>query len=89
MDAQRFDTLTRSLTQTGSRRRAVTAALAGALALLGLARPDEAVAGGRCKPKYTECETCKKGKHGKRRQGDNGGDGCEPSRALRRPVLLP
>ena len=37
MDANRFDTLTRSLTQIGSRRRALVAALGGALSLLGVA----------------------------------------------------
>ena len=65
MDAHRFDRLTRSLTQTGS-RRALATALAGSLGLLGFARPDETVAGGKCKPKCSECQTCKKGKRGKK-----------------------
>src|SRR5829696_2458391 len=70
MDAHRFDTLTRSLTQTGSRRHALAAALAGALGLLGLPRPHGSAAGGKCKPACNACATCKKGpchktKHGK------------------------
>ena len=35
MDGARFDTLTRSLTPSGSRRRALVATLGGALGLLG------------------------------------------------------
>ena len=71
MDANRFDTLTRSLTTTGSRRRALGAVLGGSLGLLGLAHPDAAEAGGECKPRCGECATCKKGacrktKHGKK-----------------------
>ena len=43
MDSARFDSLTRSLTQTGSRRRAL-AALSGALGLFGLTDADDATA---------------------------------------------
>ena len=58
MDADRFDTLARSLTAVGSRRRTLAA-----LGLLGLADPDEAAAAktGKCKPTCGECEKCKKG----------------------------
>ena len=73
MDADRFDHLTRSLTSAGSRRRALVA-LFGALGLLGLTNPDEAVAAksGKCKPQCGECASCKRGdckktKHGKKR----------------------
>jgi hypothetical protein len=72
MDADRFDALARSLTATGSRRRALTA-LGGSLGLLGMALPNEATAAktGKCKPKCGECEKCKKGdckrKNGKKR----------------------
>jgi hypothetical protein len=48
MDADRFDTLARSLVQTGSRRRALVATVAGSLAaavgLLGRMPPEAAVA---------------------------------------------
>ena len=72
MDSARFDSLTRSLTRAGSRRRAMAAAIGGALAVLALADPEHAVAGnsGKCKPKCADCETCDKGpchrtQHGK------------------------
>ena len=63
MDAFRFDSLTRSLVTHGSRRRALAAALGGALGLLGLRDPDDAAAAKSCtcKPKCGECEKCKKG----------------------------
>jgi hypothetical protein len=71
MEADSFDTLTRFLIATGSRRRTLAAALAGALGLLGLARPDHAAAArsGKCKPKCTECATCKRGKCHKTKHG--------------------
>src|SRR5688572_30849290 len=69
MDADRFDTLARSLTTSGSRRRALTAALAGSLGFLGLAHPDDATAGGKCKPSCPECQTWKKGKCHKTKHG--------------------
>ena len=46
MDEIRFDALARSLTATGSRRRAVVAALGGTFGLFGLADADDAAAGG-------------------------------------------
>jgi hypothetical protein len=66
MDAHRLDTIARSLIVAGSRRRALAAALGGVLGLRGRARPDDATAGGKCKPKCSECKKCKKGKNGKR-----------------------
>ena len=62
MDADRFDALARSLTATGSRRRALTA-LGGSLGLLGLTHPNGVTAAksGKCKPACGECEKCKKG----------------------------
>src|SRR5215212_6677746 len=65
MEVNQFDTLTRSLTAAGSRRRALALALGG-LVTLGLARSDDVAAGGKCKPKCPECKQCKKGKHGKK-----------------------
>lgn len=74
MDADRFDTLTRALTGSGSRRDALAATLGGALGVLGLAAPDDAAAArsAKCKPRCGECERCKRGdckqtKHGKKR----------------------
>jgi hypothetical protein len=69
MDADWFDTLARSLTAVGSRRRALTAAFAGSLGLLGLSHPDGSAAGGACKPACSECQTCKKGKCHKTKHG--------------------
>jgi len=69
MDADRFDSLARSRTTSGSRRRALTTALAGSLGLLGLAHPNKAMGGGACKPACTECQTCKKGKCHKTNHG--------------------
>jgi hypothetical protein len=76
MDANRFDTLARSLTTAGSRRRALALALSGAVGLLALAHADDAVAGGECKPKCKECNKCKKGtcKDGKCKKGK-----CKPT----------
>src|SRR5688500_13629443 len=63
MDTGRFDTLTRSLTVAGSRRRAL-GTLAAALGLRSLAAPDDAAAArsGRCRRKPGECERCDRGK---------------------------
>src|SRR5688572_33083216 len=66
MDAGRFDALTRSLTAAGTRRRALMVALGGALSTIGVLPLDDAVAGGKCKPKCKECKKCKKGKKGKK-----------------------
>ena|SRR5215216_7294691 len=63
MDDDRFDTLTRSLTVVGSRRRAMTGGLGSVLSLLGLAQSDETVAkSGKCKPACGECAKCEKGR---------------------------
>ena len=51
MDDAGFDRLTRRLAASGSRRRAVIAAVGGALGLvLGTSSGDEAAAGKRCPP---------------------------------------
>ena len=58
MDAERFDTLARSLTRGGSRRHALTGLAAGALGLLG-ARAEEAAAHDlkdKCKKKSGEAK---------------------------------
>src|SRR5215207_1922206 len=65
MELNQFDTLTRSLTAAGSRRRALALALGGLISL-SLARSDDVAAGGKCKSKCPECQKCKKGKHGKK-----------------------
>jgi hypothetical protein len=73
MDGTRFDSLARSLTTPGSRRRALAVAFTGALGLLGLEAPIETSAGksGKCLPECSECQTCQKGnckkKNGKTR----------------------
>src|SRR5215212_1937892 len=64
-----FDTLARSFPAPGSRRRALAAAFASALGLLGLTHPGESVAGGRCKPSCGECASCTKGKCHKTEHG--------------------
>jgi hypothetical protein len=64
MEINQFDTLTRSLTVAGSRRRVLALAFGGLISL-GLARSDDVAAGGKCKPKCPECRKCKKGKNGK------------------------
>jgi hypothetical protein len=71
MDADRFDTLARSLTTPGSRRRALASAVGGALGVLGLRQPDPSARRGKCKPTCDECQKCKKGdcekKNGKKK----------------------
>jgi hypothetical protein len=82
MDGIHFDSLTRSLTQTGSRRRALAATLGGALGVFGLVHPDDAAAGGKCKPACNECATCKKGKCRKTPNGKKCKKGkCKPKPA--------
>jgi hypothetical protein len=81
MDALRFDTLTRLLTRTGSRRRALLAALGGALGTtLGAFSVEEAAAKKSCPP-------CKKrnkqGKCKKKSDGTTCPDGtCENGRCV-------
>jgi hypothetical protein len=73
MDDDRFDSLTRSVTVAGSRRRALASALGGALGLLGLTDRNDAAAArsGKCKQPCGECEQCQRGdcqrKNGKKR----------------------
>ena len=69
MDHHRFDTLTRSLTTTGSRRRALIMALSGALGVLGLVHADDAAAAKKCPP-------CKKRKQGKCKKKLPDGTAC-------------
>ena len=69
MDHHRFDTLTRSLTTTGSRRRALTVALSGAFGVLGLVPADDAAAAKKCPP-------CKKRKQGKCKKTLPDGTAC-------------
>ena len=88
MDADRFDSLIRSLTTVGSRRRTLATVITGAIGLLGLAGADDAAAGksGKCKPQCGECATCDKGKckkkNGKKRckkgkcKAKGNGTGC-------------
>jgi hypothetical protein len=64
MDQNRFDILTRSLATTGSRRRALAAALSCALGLLGR--------GGAEAKKKKLCPPCKKRKKGKCKPQPNG-----------------
>ena len=71
MDGVRFDTLTCSLTQTGSRRRALLTTLGGVLSSgLGLASVDETVAKKKCPP-------CKKRKNGKCKKNKPNGTACD------------
>lgn len=87
MDADHFDSLARSLTDARSRRRAIAAALGGALGVLGLLDRDEASAAksGKCKRKPEECETCKKGKC----QTKNGKKSCKAGKITPKPDTTP
>jgi hypothetical protein len=72
MDADRFDTLSRTLSATPSRRAAFRLLGALSLGLVARIRPEPAEAkSGKCKPKCGECERCKRGdcdkKNGKTR----------------------
>lgn len=63
MDADRFDAVSRLLGATGTRRRALTALLGGALGLSGFSGPDEAwAASGKCKKRCGACKNCQRGK---------------------------
>jgi hypothetical protein len=81
MEADRFDTLTRTLATAGSRRRALVATLGGALGMFGLVHSDEAQAGGKCRPACDECQTCKQGRCRRTRHGKKCKNGtCHPVR---------
>lgn len=69
MDPTRFDTLTRSLTARGSRRRALAGALAGGLGAFGIATTE-------AKKKKKDCPPCKKRKKGKCKGTLPDGTGC-------------
>src|SRR5215217_7272703 len=87
MDEERFESLTRSLTTTGSRRRALIAALGGALSLdLGASSLQEAAA------KKKSCPACKKRQKGKCKPKPNGsscaGGSCRGGRCITSPLTV-
>lgn len=70
MEARRLDAVAKALIAATSRRRTLGGLLGGSLGLLYLTYPHATEAGRKCKPKCSECNTCKKGpchntKHGK------------------------
>lgn len=71
MDAARFDTLVRSLTDSRPRRGVLAASLGGVLGLLGLAHPNTGEA-----KKKKPCPPCKKRKHGKCKKNKPDGTTC-------------
>lgn len=71
MDGARFDTLARSLTSGGSRRRALAITLGGVIGALGLATTEAK------KKKKKACPPCKKRKQGKGKGKKADGTGCE------------
>jgi hypothetical protein len=87
MDADQFDTLTRSLSIAGSRRRMLGTALSGALVALRLADPDEVTAGrsAKCRRKPGECERCDRGKCTKH----NGKKRCKAGKIKPKPFGTP
>jgi hypothetical protein len=87
MDADQFDTLTRSLSIAGSRRRMLGTALSGALVALRLADPDEVTAArsAKCRRKPGECERCDRGKCTKH----NGKKHCKAGKVKPKPFGTP
>ncbi len=87
MDADTFDSLSRSLTVMGSRRRSLMATLGVVLGALGLAASDDAKAAksGKCKRQPGECETCKKGRCEKK----NGKKRCKAGKIQPKPFGTP
>ncbi len=85
MDPQRFDTLARSLTAAGSRRRALAAILGGALGLsLGATSIEEAAA-----RKKKPCPPCKKrNRQGKCKKKLPDGTACEGGRTCQNGSCL-
>jgi hypothetical protein len=87
MEADLFDTLTRSLSMVGSRRRVFVTALSGVLAALTQAVPNEvsAARSAKCRREPGECERCDRGtchkKNGKRR--------CRPGKIKLGPFGTP
>ncbi len=75
MDADRFETLVRSLTVSGTRRRSLLATLGIVIGSLGMTGSDDAEAAksGKCTRLPGECETCTKGKC----QRKNGKKSCK------------
>jgi hypothetical protein len=62
MDADRFDSISRLLSSSSTRRAALPALLASAIGLTSYVHPNKVWAGGRCKPACRTCQSCKKGK---------------------------
>ena len=87
MDADRFDTLTRSLTVAGSRRRALGPRSAARSWRSELADPDDAVAArsARCRRKPGECERCDRGKCEKK----DGKKRCKAGKIKSKPFGTP
>ena len=67
MDTDRFDTLTRSLSAVGSRRRAIGGLLAGALAFLGGHEPEQ-IDAAEVDAEHNKLKKCKKIDDKKRRR---------------------
>ena len=63
MDGSRFDTLARSFSATGSRRRALAATIGEILGTFGLTHTHDAAAAksGKCRRRPGECERCQRG----------------------------
>ena len=63
MDGSRFDTLARSFSATGSRRRALAATIGAILGTFGLTHTHDAAAAksGKCRRRPGECERCQRG----------------------------
>jgi hypothetical protein len=80
MDGSRFDTLAKTLATASPRRQALTAALGGALGILGLRQPEDvgAARSGKCKQTPGVCQICKKGKCSKK----NGKKKCKAGKIL-------
>src|SRR5829696_3565049 len=87
MDADRFDTLTRSLSNAGSRRRMFGTTLSVALVALRLTDPEDAVAArsARCRRKPGECERCDRGKCEKK----DGKKRCKAGKIKSKPFGTP
>src|SRR5215216_3508874 len=73
LDADRFDALSRSLTDTRSRRGALAALLGSTLGLVGLDRTEA----------KKQCAPCKKAKNGKCKKNKPDGTACPGGRCQR------
>ena len=87
MDGSRFDTLARSFSATGSRRRALAAIIGAVLGTFGLTHTHDAAAAksGKCRRRLGECERCQRGtcehKNGEKRC-KAGSRGCDEYQVL-------